>query len=184
MIMASIGSVSTVSDDKFRMSSEGTAVSAMVMEMGLVNKEVFQGSIQASASEAQKAQCECCNLVEECTPEYIAQVQGLYYGRWICGLCAEAVKEEHRRGGGGGSRKEGLEDALMEHMSVCMKFNRPERVGSPVADISAAVRRMLRRNTEVRFTSRSAPSSPSRRAPISRANSCFGAFPPGSEAPV
>lgn len=183
MIMTSIDSV-TVVEDKFRLSSEGSAVAAMVMEMGLVKTEVFQGSTQASIIESEKAQCECCRLVEECTAEYIAHVQKLFYGRWICGLCAEAVKEEHRRGGGGGTSQESLEDALMEHMRVCMKFNRPERMGSPVADISAAVRRLLRRNTEVQYTSRSAPSSPSRRAPLSRANSCFGAFPPGSEAPV
>ncbi|MCO5551982.1 hypothetical protein L7F22_005490 [Adiantum nelumboides] len=181
--MASIDSVSIV-EDKFRMSSEGTAVTPLVMDMGLMNTEVFQGSNHAITMEAVKAQCECCNLTEECTPAYIAHVQGLYFGRWICGLCAEAVKEEHRRGGGGDSSKEGLEDALEEHMRVCMKFNRPERIGSPVADISAAVRRLLRRSTDVRLTSRSAPSSPGRRAPLSRANSCFGSFPPISEAPV
>eukprot|EP00250_Pteridium_aquilinum_P011655 c20219_g1_i1 orf=398-826(+) len=142
MIMASIGSMAVV-EDKFRMSSEGSAVAAMVMEMGLVKTEFSQGSNQASVTEAEKVQCECCRLVEECTPAYIAHVQGLYCGRWICGLCSEAVKEEHRRGGEGNS-KEGLEEALSKHMNVCMQFNKPERIGSPVADISAAVRQLLR----------------------------------------
>lgn len=180
--MASISGV-TVVEDKFRVTSEGTAVAALVMEMGLVNPEVFQGSNQASVIEAEKAQCECCGLEEECTPAYIAHIQGLYCGRWICGLCSEAVKEEHRRRGGGNS-KESLEEALRAHMSMCMQFNKPERMGSPVADISAAVRRLLRRSTDVRFTSQSAPSSPNRRPSISRANSCFSSFPPGSEAPL
>lgn len=170
---------SNVVDDKIRVHSEGSVMSALTKEMGLVNTEVFQGSNQASVVEAEKVRCECCGLVEECTPAYIAHIQGLYCGKWICGLCAEAVKEEHRRGG-----MEGLEEALKAHMSVCMQFNRPERVGSPVADISAAVRRLLRRTTDVRYTSRSVPSSPSRRSAVSRANSCFGAFPKGSEAPL
>ncbi|RDX90591.1 hypothetical protein CR513_27529, partial [Mucuna pruriens] len=38
--------------------------------------------------------CYCCGLTEECTPRYIDGVRERYQGRWICGLCAEAVKEE------------------------------------------------------------------------------------------
>lgn len=170
---------SNVVDDKFRVLSEGSVVSALTKEMGIVNREVFQGTNQGSVVEAEKVVCECCGLVEECTPEYIAHIQGIYCGKWICGLCAEAVKEEHRRGG-----LEGLQEALKAHMSSCMQFNRPDRVGSPVADISSAVRRLLRRNSDVRFTSRSLPSSPSRRSSVSRTSSCFSAFPNGSAAPL
>ncbi|KAF3958047.1 hypothetical protein CMV_017003 [Castanea mollissima] len=38
--------------------------------------------------------CDCCGLTEECTPAYIAHVRELYYGKWICGLCGEAIKDE------------------------------------------------------------------------------------------
>ncbi|CAJ1972009.1 unnamed protein product [Sphenostylis stenocarpa] len=41
--------------------------------------------------------CCCCGLVEECTHAYIGRVKEKYGGRWICGLCAEAVKEERER---------------------------------------------------------------------------------------
>ncbi|GMI75706.1 hypothetical protein HRI_001239900 [Hibiscus trionum] len=45
-------------------------------------------------SEVEDAKCECCGMSEECTPEYIERVRSKYMGKWICGLCAEAVKEE------------------------------------------------------------------------------------------
>ncbi|KAL0909488.1 hypothetical protein M5K25_020362 [Dendrobium thyrsiflorum] len=40
------------------------------------------------------AECECCGLTEERREIYVATVRGRYGGRWICGLCAEAVEEE------------------------------------------------------------------------------------------
>ncbi|GLJ51336.1 hypothetical protein SUGI_1091500 [Cryptomeria japonica] len=40
------------------------------------------------------AKCECCGFKEVCTPAYIAGVRKDFHGRWVCGLCAEAVKEE------------------------------------------------------------------------------------------
>ncbi|KAG6414516.1 hypothetical protein SASPL_121888 [Salvia splendens] len=40
------------------------------------------------------AKCECCGLTEECTGEYIKRVRDRFSGRWICGLCSEAVKDE------------------------------------------------------------------------------------------
>ncbi|KAK1631675.1 hypothetical protein QYE76_005990 [Lolium multiflorum] len=51
--------------------------------------------------EVEAARCECCGFTEECTPEYIAAVRAEYLGRWVCGLCAEAVGDEVRRAGSG-----------------------------------------------------------------------------------
>jgi hypothetical protein len=41
--------------------------------------------------------CECRGFTEDCTPAYIASVHADHMGRWVCGLCAEAVGDEVRR---------------------------------------------------------------------------------------
>ncbi|KAF0933950.1 hypothetical protein E2562_021015 [Oryza meyeriana var. granulata] len=64
-----------------------------------------------------EAECECCGMSEECTPAYIGAVRRRFSGRWVCGLCAEAVTEE--AGKNGGER----EAALAAHMAVCKRFN-------------------------------------------------------------
>ncbi|PUZ74790.1 hypothetical protein GQ55_1G093900 [Panicum hallii var. hallii] len=69
------------------------------------------------AAEVEDAQCECCGMSEECTPAYIGAVRRRFSGRWVCGLCAEAVAEE--AGKNGGDR----EAALAAHMAVCRRFN-------------------------------------------------------------
>lgn len=183
--MASIGSAS-VDEDAHTMSSNGTAITAVAVEMGGVTTEVCQGSNQVAAmpivTEVEQVRCECCGLAEECTPAYIAHVRSSYHGRWVCGLCAEAVKEEHRRAGVGSTKEGTMEEALEAHMNLCMKFNKPERMGSPVADIAAAMRRLLRQSVDGRSSSpRSAPTSPNRRYSINR---CVRSFSRGFEAPL
>jgi len=69
------------------------------------------------AAEVEDAQCECCGMSEECTPAYIGAVRRRFSGRWVCGLCAEAVAEE--AGKNGGDR----DAALAAHMVVCRRFN-------------------------------------------------------------
>ncbi|KAG8070226.1 hypothetical protein GUJ93_ZPchr0006g42105 [Zizania palustris] len=64
-----------------------------------------------------EAECECCGMSEECTPAYISSVRRRFSGRWVCGLCAEAVDEEAGKNGGE------LEAALAAHMAVCKRFN-------------------------------------------------------------
>ncbi|PNT66218.1 uncharacterized protein LOC104583977 [Brachypodium distachyon] len=84
--------------------------------------ELLGGSTAAPApeSEVEDAECECCGMLEECTPAYISGVRRRFSGRWVCGLCAEAVAEEGKRRGGG---HDGLEAALAAHMAVCRRFN-------------------------------------------------------------
>lgn len=135
----------------------------------------------ANMSEEQQVKCECCGLAEECTPGYIAHVRDMYCGRWVCGLCAEAVKEERERSDDGS-----MEDALNAHMCICMQFNKPEKKERQVADLAAAMTRLLRKSVDGSSSPRSAPSSPRRGTSISRASSCLSAFPPrqGYEAPL
>lgn len=179
-------------DEDFHIvNSEAITLSAAVAEKGHTTTEIHKGANQAAAAanltEVEQVKCECCGLAEECTPAYIAHVRGLYCGRWVCGLCAEAVKEEHGRGGGSSDRiKEGMENALEAHMNICMQFNKPEKKGSPVADLASAMKRLLKRSMDRNSSPRSAPSSPRHGGSISRANSCLGPFSRdrGYEAPL
>ncbi|GJN34074.1 hypothetical protein PR202_gb22711 [Eleusine coracana subsp. coracana] len=40
------------------------------------------------------ATCACCGIGEECTARYVAGVAAQFGGTWVCGLCAEAIKDE------------------------------------------------------------------------------------------
>ncbi|XP_066325237.1 uncharacterized protein [Miscanthus floridulus] len=71
----------------------------------------------SAAAEVEDAECECCGMSEECTPSYIAAVRRRFSGRWVCGLCAEAVAEEAAKNGGDRGA------ALAAHMAVCRRFN-------------------------------------------------------------
>lgn len=57
-------------------------------------KQAAAATAMLKATDLAFVKCECCGLTEECTEEYIKRVRDRYSGRWICGLCAEAVKDE------------------------------------------------------------------------------------------
>nr|XP_043629834.1 uncharacterized protein LOC122601131 [Erigeron canadensis] len=86
--------------------------------------------------------CECCGLTEECTLTYIATVKERNQGRWICGLCTEAVKDEKER-----ACSDSEEEALDRHMKFCKKFaNSPPTDQSE--DLISAVKHLLIRSLE------------------------------------
>ncbi|CAN6202198.1 unnamed protein product [Urochloa humidicola] len=130
--------------------------------------------------EVEKARCECCGFTEECTPAYIAAVRAEYLGRWVCGLCAEAVADEIRRGDGTLTTAE----ALDRHLAF---FARAPRRGRPPAaarnkaaaasdDLIAAVARLLRRCLD------SPPASPAAPAPQGRKVAAGPGCPDGADA--
>lgn len=103
------------------------------------------------------AKCECCGLAEDCTRDYILGVRAAFGGRWLCGLCSEAVRDEAARGTARGRRPAGaaaaaaaaaasvapaagLEEALRDHMAFCGKCRR-----SPAFRVADGMRQMLRR---------------------------------------
>ncbi|KAL5576936.1 hypothetical protein UlMin_018635 [Ulmus minor] len=90
-------------------------------------------------SEVIDAKCECCGMVEECTPEYADKVRDKFQGKWVCGLCSEAVKEELQKNGGT------KEEALTSHMSACVRFNKFGRA-YPVLFQAEAMREMLKKS--------------------------------------
>ncbi|KAK1314769.1 hypothetical protein QJS10_CPA06g00794 [Acorus calamus] len=123
-----------------------------------------------------EAKCECCGMSEECTPDYIRRVRDRSCGRWICGLCTEAVEEEMAKNG------QKKEEAIQTHMGACIRFNKFGRA-YPVLGQAEAMREMLKRNNY-----RSKSNSPRERggggggggakkaAIISRSTSCIPAI--------
>lgn len=94
--------------------------------------------------EVEAARCECCGFTEECTPEYIAAVRAQYLGRWVCGLCAEAVGDEVRRAGAGAGAAITTAEALDRHGRFAREA--PRAPGKKAAEeLVAAVSRLLRR---------------------------------------
>ncbi|XP_030545176.1 uncharacterized protein LOC115751381 [Rhodamnia argentea] len=121
--------------------------------------------------DVESAICDCCGLTEECTPAYIERIRERYHGKWICGLCAEAIKDEIVRT----ERLVSTEEAMTRHMNFCKKFKSSEPPPDPTVHLISAMRHLLRRSLE----SRSPPSSPMRketrmpRTPLTRSESCF-----------
>ncbi|KAJ6805069.1 uncharacterized protein M6B38_376455 [Iris pallida] len=128
------------------------------------------------------AKCDCCGLTEECTPAYVARIRGRYDGRWICGLCSEAVEEVILRSDGPITTAE----ALDRHMSFSRSF-RP----NPKEHLISAMRQLLRRSLDSPRAMRSTPSSPRGgggggdeaggggegvRRPLGRSGSCFSSI--------
>lgn len=90
------------------------------------------------------AECGCCGMREECTLDYIKHVKARFHGVWVCGLCAEAVKDEQARLG------LEIDAALIVHA----KFREIANV-EPSIDIAQSLLRLLKR---IISTSSDAPS--------------------------
>nr|GME15768.1 30S ribosomal protein [Ipomoea batatas]GME17081.1 30S ribosomal protein [Ipomoea batatas] len=114
---------------------------------------------------------------------YIETIRERYQGKWICGLCAEAVKDEIVR-----SESERLisaEEALARHLNFCKKFRSTTPPPNPAVHLIAAMKQILRRSSES-LKVRSLPSSPTknngvninRRSVLSRTESCIPILPP------
>ncbi|KAM7276049.1 hypothetical protein ACFE04_017915 [Oxalis oulophora] len=92
------------------------------------------------------AKCECCGMTEEYTQDYIKHMREKYSGKLVCGLCAEAVNQEMEKNGGK------REEALNDHMSACVRFNRFGRT-HPVLYQAEAMREILRKSSRIRAKS-------------------------------
>lgn len=137
-----------------------------------LSKEAVDDDINLQTiSEVENAKCECCGMCEECTPEYISQIRDKFSGKLICGLCAEAVK--------GDMEKKGweVEEAVNEHMSACVRFNRFDRT-HPVLYQAEAMREILKRSSSMEGrASRAKSISPRQnKSGIARSSSCIPAI--------
>ncbi|GAV81855.1 DUF1677 domain-containing protein [Cephalotus follicularis] len=89
--------------------------------------------------EIESVKCECCGLKEDCTQDYISEVKAKFDGKWLCGLCSEAVRDEVCRG----KNKFDMEEAVQAHMSFCGKLIK----SNPAVRVADGMRQMLRRRS-------------------------------------
>ncbi|KAL2555032.1 hypothetical protein Fot_08651 [Forsythia ovata] len=130
-------------------------------------------------NEVDFVECDCCGLTEECTMSYIETVRERYKGKWICGLCAEAVNDEVLR-----CEKQKLispDEAMARHFSFCNKFRSAGPPPDPTPHLITAMRQVLRKSLESPKFIRSMPSSPTKNrgdvnmklAGLARSESCI-----------
>ena len=118
----------------------------------------------AAEGEPVSVRCYCCGLTEECTLPYIARVRERYQGRWICGLCAEAVKDETLRS----ERDISIDEALKRHMKFCQQFRSSSPPNNPTEDLIMAMKQLLLRTLDSPRKERSLSCRP-----LGRSQSCF-----------
>ncbi|GFP91693.1 hypothetical protein PHJA_001313300 [Phtheirospermum japonicum] len=137
-------------------------------------------------SDVDFAKCDCCGLTEECTLSYIETIRKRYGGKWICGLCAEAVKYEILRS----QKLISPDEAMARHFSFCTKFRASSPPQDPTVHLIRAMRHVLRKGLESPKSLRSMPSSPTnqrrdnmKRAVLARSESCMSSLTLG-DSPV
>ncbi|RLM84804.1 uncharacterized protein C2845_PM04G13660 [Panicum miliaceum] len=96
------------------------------------------GGAEAAAVTTAMATCACCGIAEECTARYVARVAAQFGGAWVCGLCAEAIKDEAAR------RGVGLEDAARAHAEFVGSAAGAARSGTS-AQVAQALLQLLKR---------------------------------------
>ncbi|XP_074346716.1 uncharacterized protein LOC141685522 [Apium graveolens] len=124
-------------------------MSAVVTEVILMMNPSVSNSTATESSHAvtsklgiqtdvELVKCDCCGLTEECTAAYISIICQRYQGKWICGLCAEAVNYE--------MRFLNIEEALNQHRSFCSQFKSDAPPPNPAVHLISAMTHILRRS--------------------------------------
>ncbi|XP_031274082.1 uncharacterized protein LOC116132557 [Pistacia vera] len=134
-------------------------------------------TLQVPPLEVESIKCDSCGFTEDCTPAYISRVRERYKGRWLCGLCAEAVKDEVLRS----DRLISIEEALDRHISFCKEFrssSRPTETEHPISVLGRILRRSLDSPRSLRSNSSSILPDIERvkGSPLVRSESCFSAL--------
>lgn len=101
------------------------------------SEHTVASKLVTETEEEELAKCECCGLTEECTQTYITMIRQRYQGKWICGLCAEAVNYE--------MRLLSTEEALIQHMSFRNQFKSAVPPPNPSVHLISTMRNILRR---------------------------------------
>ncbi|XP_076881149.1 uncharacterized protein LOC143529197 [Bidens hawaiensis] len=143
-----------------------TTVISDAMVMPATESQPAATKLISETTEVKLVKCECCGLTEDCTPEYIQRIREQYQGKWICGLCSEAVKDEIVRS----NRLITTDEAMARHVSFC----RSPISSNPLVHLIAAMRQILRRSLDL---PRSVPCSPVTKvgegSALARSESCI-----------
>ncbi|GKC62796.1 cation exchanger 9 [Tanacetum coccineum] len=118
------------------------------------------------------AKCECCGLTEECTFEYIYKIRERYHGKWICGLCGEAIKDKIARG----EKLISTKEAMVRLINFCKESKPSNKMTEPTIHLIAAMRQIMLRSLDSLRALRSMPNSPLRstdKIKLSRSDSCI-----------
>lgn len=168
-------STTIISDPMVASASETQAAAAVAAAAAAAAAVATTATKLIAQIEVESAKCDCCGLTEDCTPAYIERIRERYHGKWICGLCAEAIKDEVIRT----ERLISTEEAMSLHMNFCKKFLSSEPPPDPTVHLIAAMRQVLRRSLDSPRRLTSTPSSPTktsgaiRPATLTRSDSCF-----------
>jgi hypothetical protein len=95
-------------------------------------------------TEARSVRCECCGMAEDCTPTYVARVRERFQGKWVCGLCTEAVKERLAR-----EPALTVASAVDAHAALCERFNSTVRL-NPKLSLASSMRDIARKSCQHR----------------------------------
>ncbi|KVI05865.1 Protein of unknown function DUF1677, plant [Cynara cardunculus var. scolymus] len=142
------------------------------MMMPATESPPVTANLSSQTTEVEFAVCDCCGLTEECTPAYMERIRERYQGKWICGLCGEAVKDEIVRS----ERLISTEEAMNRHMTFCRASRSSGPPPNPAVHLIAAMRQILRRSLDSPRSLRSMPSSPTKNidsSSLSRSESCM-----------
>ncbi|CAH1422825.1 unnamed protein product [Lactuca virosa] len=151
--------------------SASSGMSATMM-MPATESQSVAANLNAPTMEVEFAECDCCGLTEECTPAYMERIRKRYQGKWICGLCGEAVKDEILRS----ERLITTEEAMTRHMAFCRASKSSGPPPNPAVHLIAAMRQILRRSLDSPRSLRSMPSSPTKNTgagALARSESCM-----------
>ncbi|XP_022937189.1 uncharacterized protein LOC111443561 [Cucurbita moschata] len=134
-----------------------------------INEEVEEMKMSRIEEEEEEvvieqAECRCCGLKEECTKPYILEVQTFFSGKWVCGLCSEAVKERALK-----FPDISIGQAVEFHREFCDAFNATTRL-NPKLSLTTSMRRIARKSFEKRTHDSTDFGSSSNR--LSRSVSC------------
>ncbi|KAI3766409.1 hypothetical protein L2E82_16466 [Cichorium intybus] len=149
-----------------------TAMMSDAMMMPATESQSVAANLTAQTMEVEFAECDCCGLTEECTPAYMERIRERYQGKWICGLCGEAVKDEIVRS----ERLISTEEAMTRHMTFCRASKSSGPPPNPAVHLIAAMRQILRRSLDSPRSLRSMPSSPTKNTDtvaLARSESCM-----------
>jgi len=94
--------------------------------------------------EVEQAECQCCGLKEDCTSVYITEVEECYCGKWVCGLCSEAVKEKVGRN----PSTVAMQEALNSHRDFCQEYNATRL--NPQLSLTLSMREIAKRSFQNR----------------------------------